>query len=145
MLKILVPVDGSECAVRAVREAIKVANDSKGAQLHLLNVQLPLISGHAKMFLRHNVLEHGHTFHAQAEGEAALATVLPVVAESGIPFESEMRTGQYGETIANYAKEKQCDRIVMGTRGLGAVGGLLLGSVARKVIHLADVPITLVK
>jgi len=56
-----------------------------------------------------------------------------------------MRTGQYGETIANYAKEKQCDRIVMGTRGLGAVGGLLLGSVARKVIHLADVPITLVK
>ncbi|AEE66697.1 universal stress family protein [Bordetella pertussis] len=141
MLKILVPVDGSECAVRAVREAIKVANDSKGAQLHLLNVQLPLISGHAKMFLRHNELQSYY----QAEGEAALATVLPVVAESGIPFESEMRTGQYGETIANYAKEKQCDRIVMGTRGLGAVGGLLLGSVARKVIHLADVPITLVK
>ncbi|MCJ9712965.1 universal stress protein, partial [Bordetella hinzii] len=41
--------------------------------------------------------------------------------------------------------EKQCDRIVMGTRGLGAVGGLVLGSVAQKVIHLSPVPVTLVK
>jgi nucleotide-binding universal stress UspA family protein len=35
--------------------------------------------------------------------------------------------------------------IVMGTRGQGAVGNLLLGSVATKVIHLSKVPVTLVK
>jgi nucleotide-binding universal stress UspA family protein len=47
--------------------------------------------------------------------------------------------------IAQYAKEKGCDQIVMGTRGLGTVQGLLLGSVATKVIHLANVPVMLVK
>jgi nucleotide-binding universal stress UspA family protein len=35
--------------------------------------------------------------------------------------------------------------VVMGTRGLGAVTGMLLGSVATKVIHLSDVPVLLVK
>jgi nucleotide-binding universal stress UspA family protein len=43
-----------------------------------------------------------------------------------------------------------CDQIIMGTRGLGAGGvaaisGLLLGSIATKVLHLVDVPVTLVK
>ncbi len=33
----------------------------------------------------------------------------------------------------------------MGTRGLGTVAGILLGSVATKVIHFADVPVTLIK
>jgi nucleotide-binding universal stress UspA family protein len=47
--------------------------------------------------------------------------------------------------IARFARERGCDQILMGTRGLGAIGSLLLGSVATKVIHLADVPVLLVK
>jgi nucleotide-binding universal stress UspA family protein len=43
------------------------------------------------------------------------------------------------------AEEQRVDGIVMGTRGLGPVKGLVLGSVANKVIHLAEVPVTLVK
>jgi nucleotide-binding universal stress UspA family protein len=43
------------------------------------------------------------------------------------------------------AKEHGCAQIVMGTRGLGTVSGMLLGSVATKVIHLADVPVVLLK
>jgi nucleotide-binding universal stress UspA family protein len=43
------------------------------------------------------------------------------------------------------AREKSIDHIVMGARGLGSIQGLLLGSVATKVIHLAEVPITLIK
>ena len=48
-------------------------------------------------------------------------------------------------TIADCARDLQCDAIVMGTRGLGAIQTLLLGSVAVKVIHLADQPVTLIK
>jgi nucleotide-binding universal stress UspA family protein len=47
--------------------------------------------------------------------------------------------------IAEVGRQENCDAIVMGTRGMGAVSGLVLGSVATKVIHLADVPVTLVK
>jgi nucleotide-binding universal stress UspA family protein len=38
-----------------------------------------------------------------------------------------------------------CEQIVMGTRGLGLVPEILLGSVARRVAHEATVPVTLVK
>lgn len=43
------------------------------------------------------------------------------------------------------AKSEGVDVIVMGTRGMGALGNLALGSTATKVVHLADVPVTLVK
>jgi len=48
------------------------------------------------------------------------------------------------ETIVKYAKRWQCDSILIGTRGLGLTAGLVLGSVALKVIHLAKIPVTLV-
>ena len=43
------------------------------------------------------------------------------------------------------ARDEGIKHIVMGTRGLGSIQGLLLGSVAMKVVHLAEVPITLLK
>ena len=52
---------------------------------------------------------------------------------------------QEAEVICRYAKEKGCDQIFMGTRGLGSVSSLVLGSVATKVIHLSPVPVLLVK
>ena len=60
-------------------------------------------------------------------------------------YQSHLFVGEPAETIARYAKENTCDHIVIGTRGLSAVSGLLLGSVATKVIHLADMPVLLVK
>lgn len=53
--------------------------------------------------------------------------------------------GDAADTIVKYAQEKGCSQIVMGSRGLGAVSGLILGSVATKVIHLTDIPVLLVK
>ena len=53
--------------------------------------------------------------------------------------------GDAAETIVSYAKDKGCHQIVMGTRGLGSVSNMIMGSVATKVIHLADIPVLLVK
>jgi nucleotide-binding universal stress UspA family protein len=47
--------------------------------------------------------------------------------------------------LAKHAESKGCDLIYMGTRGLNAMSGLLLGSVATRVLHLAKMPVVLVK
>ena len=63
----------------------------------------------------------------------------------GVRVEQHVRIGQSAEEIAACAQELGCDGIVMGTRGMGAIAGLALGSVATKVVHLTRVPVTLVK
>lgn len=49
--------------------------------------------------------------------------------------------GNVGETVAQYVEDKQLQQIVLGTRGMGSVSNLLLGSVATQVIHLSPVPV----
>ena len=49
------------------------------------------------------------------------------------------------EVIVRYVKDKRCDQIVMGTRGMSGVSSIVLGSVANKVIHVASVPVLLLR
>lgn len=142
MLKVLVPVDGSKNSDRAVTHAIGfIANSKAPVELHLLNVQLPIVSGGVRMFIKHEDIEAYH----QDSGQDALRTAREQLDQAGQAYAHLVRVGPIGETIAAYAKNQSCDLIIMGTRGLGAVTGMVLGSVATKVIHLADAPVTLVK
>jgi nucleotide-binding universal stress UspA family protein len=63
---------------------------------------------------------------------------------AGIPHVADSRTGHVPQAIAQYARETGCFAIVMGTRGMGTTDHVL-GSIARQVISLVDVPVTLVK
>jgi nucleotide-binding universal stress UspA family protein len=65
--------------------------------------------------------------------------------DRGVPYSYHLLVGPPWQMISEYAKEKGCDHIVMGRRGLGSFTGGLLGSVAHKVLHLATQPVTLVK
>jgi nucleotide-binding universal stress UspA family protein len=56
----------------------------------------------------------------------------------------ELREGYESESILKVAENCEADLIVMGTRGLGAVKGFLVGSVSRKVIHYASCPVMVV-
>lgn len=141
MNKILVPIDGSECSMHALQTAIAMAGLRQDTELHLLTVVFPIVSGHAKMFLDQKVVEDYYN----DEGEKALAGAKSVAEKSGVKFVTTIKVGQSAQTITDFAREQQCSQIVMGTRGLSALPGILLGSVASKVIHLADVPVTLVK
>ncbi|MBV7486003.1 universal stress protein [Bordetella sp. BOR01] len=141
MFKILVPIDGSECATRALQAAIAMAGQQSEAELHLLNVPLPILSGHARMFLDKQEIQDYYN----EEGTKALADARKIAEQSGVPFVTAVQPGQSAQTIAAYARAQQCAHIVMGTRGLSALPGILLGSVANKVIALAEVPVTLVK
>jgi nucleotide-binding universal stress UspA family protein len=61
-----------------------------------------------------------------------------------VSVQKELKEGSEAESILKVAENCQADLIVMGTRGLGAVKGLLVGSVSRKVIHYADCPVMVV-
>jgi nucleotide-binding universal stress UspA family protein len=77
--------------------------------------------------------------------EDILQPAVETAKAAGVRFVSKILVGDVPKALVTYAEEKGCDGIVMGTRGMGAVGNLLLGSVATKVIHLTRLPVTLVK
>jgi nucleotide-binding universal stress UspA family protein len=68
-----------------------------------------------------------------------------LLAGAGIDFESHLRVGGAAEAIARFAREKRCHKIVMGTRRLGTLAGIVGGSVAKQVLRLTAVPVTLVR
>jgi nucleotide-binding universal stress UspA family protein len=141
-MKILVPVDGSQAALRAVKHAAAVAAHVKGGEVQLLNVQpiLPMY-GMVRAYMR---LPQYRAARATLARQA-LAGAERLLKRLKIRHRDHVMYGEAGETIADAARALKCRMIVMGTRGQGAVGNLLLGSVATKVIHLAKVPVTLVK
>ncbi len=143
MLKLLVPVDGSDSANRAVEHLIKkMAWYREGAEIHLLNVQHPIRYGSRVTAVvgQDKINQYHHD-----EGMAALKTAMQKLDAASIKYRYHIGVGDEADTIVKYAKEKGCDQIFMGTRGMGSVSSLLLGSVATKVIHLAEVPVVLVK
>jgi nucleotide-binding universal stress UspA family protein len=143
MLKLLVPVDGSESSSRAVDHLIKkLAWFKIKAEIHLLNVQHPIPYGsRVSSVVGHDKIAQFH----QEEGMAALKKAMKKLDAAKVKYHYHIGVGQEAELICRYAKEKACDQIFMGTRGLGSVSGLVLGSVATKVIQLSPVPVLLVK
>lgn len=141
MLKILLAVDGSESALRAVEHVIKRVADAKdGYQVHLVNVQYPL-HGSVSTFLEAGQVKQYH----HDEGMKVLASAREKLDAAGTAYQTHLFVGEPAEVVARFAKEQGCDEIVIGTRGLSGISSLLVGSVATKIIHLAEVPVVLVK
>lgn len=139
MLKVLIPVDGSENSLRTVKYVVdKAALYKDRVEIHLLNVQHPFpgtIRG---------VKEQAEKYHHD-EGIKALAGVRKLLDKAGIKYSYHISVGEPPEVIAHFVKDQQIDQVVMGTRGAGAVANMMMGSVATKVLHLVDVPVLLVK
>lgn len=140
-MKILVPVDGSESANRVIDYVAQLAKNQPDVEVHVLNVQIPVVSGHVKMFISEQQLNDYY----RDEGYAALKLAHERLKQANVPYTDHIAVGHVAETIAQYAKEKNIDQIVMGTRGMTAISDLVLGSVTVKVIHLTSVPVTLIK
>lgn len=143
MLRLLVPVDGSDASGRAVDYALtNRARYKEPVEIHLINVQPPIPYGsRVSSVIGHDAVNKYH----HDEGLAALKPVMEKLDAAGVKYAHHITVGDAAEVIAEYAKAKGCDEIVMGTRGMGATSNLLLGSVATKVIHLSEVPVLLVK
>ena len=147
MLTLLVPVDGSPGSDRAVELVIKLHRDVTPVRIRLLYV-LPPNDGIAVDSTRPLVGPDKDPLigpdEEPADGKLALSSARALLDRAAIPYGSEVRTGFVPSTIIQYARTMDCNGIVMGTRGMGTTEALL-GSIARQVIYLADVPVTLVK
>ena len=141
MTKVLGPIDGSANALHAVDIAIKAIAEGRSLEVHLLNVQPQIVSGHARMYLKKDLIDE---YYAE-EAQKALAPAKEKLDKAGISYTVSHQVGNVSETIAKYVKATGCELVIMGTRGLGSVQSMVLGSVATKVLHLVDVPVTLVK
>ncbi len=141
MLKPLVPIDGSATAMRALGHAIAELGGRAGVLVHLLNVQTPPVHTFPSKLVSPDLIDR----ELRREGAALLGQARAAAEAAGLAFECHVRIGQLGDEIAACAAEHGCDAIVMGTRGRGAVTGLLLGSVATRVVHVTKLPVTLVK
>lgn len=144
--RILVPTDGSSASDRAVALAAELAV-KHGASLYLLNVirdmQLPPeLKKMAKVEnigqARQDVLEFvAEKVIGDAERRAKRKGVKAVRKATG--------QGDPASTISKYAQRNKIDLVVMGTRGLGSVKGMLLGSVSRKVANVCNVNLLIVR
>lgn len=142
MLKILALVDGSESSSRAIRYVIEMSAACKEApDIHLLNVQLPVTPGNIGRHVSHGELDDYY----HDEGMRALASARKLLDDARVKHAFHIGVGDIGETVAKYVKELSAQQIAMGTRGLGPVAGMLLGSVTTEVVHAVDIPIVLVK
>jgi nucleotide-binding universal stress UspA family protein len=141
MLKALIPVDGSKTSERAVRHVVELVRGRDPMEVHLINVQDPADAPELRRFLKPDEIKRVQREH----GAAAIASAARLLERAGVKYKTHVLIGDPADTIAKFAKRGGFDKIIMGTHGRGAVAGLLMGSVATKVLHLAAVPVTLVK
>jgi len=135
--RLLVPIDGSNHSLRALAHVIKRAASDGQIQIFVLNVQLPLPP--SLFVTRAMIADHNTT-----KSREDLARAQRMLNRSAVKAEILVRVGEPGETIVKAARQKRCGEIVLGSRGLGNLKGLILGSVTTKVIHAARVPVTVV-
>lgn len=141
-MKILIPIDGSANAQRALDHVIKnVTALREPPQLLLLNVQWNVAAGNVKLFINQETINDYY----REQGMAALQPALEALDTAALPYQYHISIGTPAEAIVQYANGQTVDYIVMGRQGQGGLQALLLGSVVNKVLHLASCPVLLVK
>lgn len=141
-MKMLIAVDGSEHARRAIEAAARLAQQMRSAEVVLLNVADAMVYyGELPPFdleaVERAQRQHQERLLTEAEEQARACGLQKVLTQSAV--------GPTAQEILRVADERGVDQIVMGTHGRGAVGSLLLGSVAQRVVHQAKVPVLLVR
>jgi nucleotide-binding universal stress UspA family protein len=144
VVKLLLAVDGSGSAIRATRNLIETAARWKEpAEVELLTVHpaVPPVDGLSGTAANGDMIDRGY----RTEGEKALAPSRELLEAAGVKFIPHILVGDIASTIVEHARNAGCQMIYMGTRGMTTLSNLVLGSVATKVLHLARVPVALVR
>jgi nucleotide-binding universal stress UspA family protein len=138
-MKILVAVDGSAHALHATAFVMRQLRPLPGAEAHVVNVQPPVPYLEALPEAARAAVESV----IEQRGRDACERARQMLAAAGFVVHMHVDTGDPAEAIVRCAGGCGCDLIVMGTRGLGAVAGLALGSVASRVLQRVEIPVVL--
>ena len=137
--RILLAVDGSEHAVRAAKVAAEMAHCMKSVELRIVVAYEPIPSflGEPNLQLAINARLN--------EAQGILKKAVELVGNSHIDVHTELIESDAAEAIIEVAKTRNSDVIIMGSRGLGRLAGLLLGSTSQKVVSHAPCPVLIVR
>lgn len=141
MIKILLPVDGSELSLDAVNHALRLVRDGLQAGFVLANAQAP-----ANLYELVTAPDAGSV--AEISRQAGLHALQPAAAlldAAGVTYETAVSSGDASQVLLDIAERFDCDAIVIGARGAGGLRQALLGSVSNSVLHDARVPVTIVR
>jgi len=141
MIKILVPVDGSACALAAVRHAAFLYREGGVAEVVLLNVQPALERSRAGAF---HSLERLRRIEC-SEGEAALSVARDILDDSAVPYTAIIGLGGTAQVIAQTAEGNDCDQIVLGVGLWSRIKTCFGGGLPAGVMRRTSVPLTVVK
>lgn len=140
-MKILLPVDGSEGALEAVRHALRLVHDGLRASVVLANVQEPAS-------LYEVVVAHDAEVIEQVSEAAAAHSLAPAQAllrTAGVEFETEIGHGDPGHLLVDIAERCGCELVILGARGQDVAGGGAIGPVAQAVLQHAQAAVMVVK
>jgi nucleotide-binding universal stress UspA family protein len=142
--RILVPVDGSETANKAMITALQLARDS-GGQVHLVHV----VEGMTPLAADPYGAYSGEVVEIMRQsGSKILEDALAVAKAAGVPAETELFDNfgeRLAEVVADSATRFKADLIVVGTHGRRGLGRMMLGSGAEQIIRLAPVPVLVIR
>ena len=134
---ILVPVDGSAQSKKALEFACRIA-DKFDSRVYLLHVAQALHQDKTLVLGAAAVTIHSSREELEQAGRKVLDSAEKFARESGCAsVERTLTTGDPAEQIVKLAKDKGVEMVVLGSRGLSDLSGLMLGSVSHKVSHLA--------
>lgn len=144
--KIVVPVDGSEHALKAVDAAVDIAG-KYDSEIYLVNVSRRAnYTGDIDKFAQSEYRQAGSSFVTDELAKNILENARTRARQAGKPDPKfELREGNVARSIVDFAKEVKADGIVMGCRGLGDIDSMLLGSVSHKVTSLAPCTVVVVR
>lgn len=140
--KILVAVDGSQCAEKALKSAVDLAKkyNAKLILIHVVLRQLAVAPSQAGVIATSVFVKE-----MEVEGKEIITKAEAFVKTEGVECACKMIQGVPAEEIVKTARDEGVDLIVMGSRGLTEVRAFLLGSVSDKVSHHAKCPTLIVK
>lgn len=141
-MKILIPVDGSENGLCAVKHAVALSSQMKQSpELLLLNVQWNVAAGNVKLFINQETINDYY----REQGAAALEKARAILDEANLAYQYHISIGRPAEAIVQYAEEQKADQIIIGAQGEGSLAKLLLGSVTSKVAQMSKIPVTIAR
>lgn len=135
--KILVAYDGSELAQKSLEKAMMIAGENPTITIDVI---------HVVMIPAHTVLDNLQAVENSLfqDGEDMIEKVRLTLSTLPNPHQTYLVGGTPAQFILRHAKEHNCDLIVMGSRGLTGIKGML-GSVSQTVAQHAEVPLLIVK
>ena len=136
--KILVAYDGSPHSQRALQAALDLAR-GEGSAAHLLYAydRIPTYLGEPNL--------QAVTDRIVASAREMVERAAERASAAGVPVTADVLEGPPAEAVLHVAEAEKFDLIVIGSRGLGQLQGLLMGSVSNRVLHHAKIPVLIIR